>query len=375
MYVCGITPYDTTHMGHARTYVVFDTIRRVLEWEGFDVNYVQNVTDIDDDILRKSAQLGLAWDELGERETARFLRDMDALNVARPDHYVKATSAIDEIVQITEGLIARGLAYERAGNVYFSVQSDPSFGELAHTDYAHMLEIANQRGNFPDDPHKRDPLDFVLWQAAKPGEPTWDSPWGKGRPGWHIECTALVLKHLGPQITIHGGGGDLQFPHHTCEIAQAENYTGQHPHAEVWAHVGMVHYEGEKMSKSLGNLVLASDTLKSYSADALRIALLKYHYREEYTYTEADLPWATRVVERLQAAVVSGSGGGRQSAEQLRNDILAALDADFNTPECINLLIDLAEAALNADIDDADLARDTMLEVGAMLGLSTEAWM
>ncbi|HEY1016368.1 MAG TPA: cysteine--tRNA ligase [Herpetosiphonaceae bacterium] len=377
MYVCGITPYDTTHMGHARVYVVFDALRRVLEFQGFEVIYVQNVTDIDDDILRKSAQLGLTWDELGRRETERFLNDMSALNVRMPSHYVKATESIPQIVEVVSGLLERGVAYERNGNVYFEVRADPGFGGLAHAGYDEMLAIANERGNYPDDANKRDPLDFVLWQAAKPGEPTWDSPWGAGRPGWHIECTAMVLQYLGPQITIHGGGGDLQFPHHTCEIAQAENFTGKAPHVEAWTHIGMVRYEGEKMSKSLGNLVLVSKTLPNYSADALRVALLKYHYRAEYDYTDADLPWAAGVVERLRAgasSAASGAPGAHQSAEQLRAEAFAALDNDFDTPECLRVLIAIAEAALNGEIDDPDRASQTLREIGGLLGLSVLDW-
>ena len=375
MYVCGVTPYDTTHMGHARTYVVYDTIRRILEWQGYPVIYVQNVTDIDDDVLRKSAQLGLAWDELGRRETELYLRDMAALNVAMPNHYVKATDAIPQIVEIASGLIERGVAYENNGNVYFSVKTDPDFGTLAHVaDYGALLDIANERGNYPNDPNKRDPLDFVLWQAAQPNEPTWESPWGAGRPGWHIECTALVLQYLGPHITIHGGGSDLQFPHHSCELAQAEHYTGHSPHVEAWSHVGMVRYEGEKMSKSLGNLVLVRETLKTHSADALRVALLKYPYREQYDYTNEDLDWAENILQRLQAAASSGVGGGQQSAEQLRVDAINALDTDFNTPECLRLLVALSEAAINGEVDDANAAAATIREIAGILGLSGEQW-
>lgn len=374
MYVCGITPYDTTHMGHARTYVVFDTIRRILEWQGLPVIYVQNVTDIDDDILRKGAELGIAWDELGRRETERFLRDMDTLNVHMPNHYIKATDSIPEIVEIVRGLIERGVAYERNGNVYFEVKQDLNFGRLAHADYPTMLVTANERGNYPDDSNKRDPLDFILWQAAKPDEPIWDSPWGAGRPGWHIECTAMVLQYLGVHINIHGGGGDLQFPHHACELAQAECYTGQSPHVDAWAHVGMVRYEGEKMSKSLGNLVLVSETLKRHTADTLRVALLKYPYREAYDYTDDDLGWAKSILQGLQAGASSAVGGGRISAEQLRIEAIQALDTDFNTPECLRLLVALAEAAINGDVDDAATAAATIRELGAVLGLSASQW-
>ncbi|TMC64982.1 MAG: cysteine--tRNA ligase, partial [Chloroflexota bacterium] len=283
MYVCGITPYDTTHLGHAFTYVIFDTLIRYLEFRGRKVKYVQNVTDVDDDVLRKAKELGMAWDELGRRETERFLSDMDALNVRRPNVYARATQEIPVMIEIIQTLLAEGYAYESAGYVYFSVKRDPEFGRMARAiglnDYHAMLTIANERGNFPDDPRKQDPLDFVLWQAQAPGEPAWPSPWGPGRPGWHIECSAMSMHYLGPQIDIHGGGADLAFPHHTSEIAQSEHFTGKRPFSRIWMHTGMVHQDGEKMSKSLGNLTLVSDLLKEHSADAIRITLLNHHYR------------------------------------------------------------------------------------------------
>ncbi len=265
IYVCGVTPYDTTHLGHAFTYVSFDTLIRYLEFLGYTVNYVQNVTDIDDDVLRKARELGVAWDELGKRETERYLNDMDALNVRRPNVYARASAEIPTMLEIIQTLLARGLAYENQGNVYYSVKQDSGFGLMAQAiglnDYQSMLTIANERGNFPDDPHKKDPLDFVLWQAQAPGEPAWPSPWGPGRPGWHIECSAMSLRYLGEQLDIHGGGADLAFPHHTCEIAQSEHFTDKAPFSRFWMHTGMVHQDGEKMSKSLGNLTLVSDLL------------------------------------------------------------------------------------------------------------------
>ncbi len=256
IYVCGITPYDTTHLGHAFTYVSFDTLMRYLEYTGCKVKYVQNVTDIDDDILRKAREVGMAWDELGRRETERYLRDMDALNVRRPDVYAHASEETPTMIEIIQVLLAKGFAYENGGSVYYSVKRDAEFGGMARAiglnDYHAMLTIANERGNFPDDPRKRDPLDFVLWQAQAPGEPAWPSPWGPGRPGWHIECSAMSMRYLGPQLDIHGGGEDLAFPHHTCEIAQSEHFTGKAPFSRFWVHTGMVHQDGEKMSKSLG---------------------------------------------------------------------------------------------------------------------------
>ncbi len=349
MYVCGVTPYDTTHLGHAFTYVSFDTLIRYLEFRGYTVNYVQNVTDIDDDILRKSRELGMAWDELGRRETERYLRDMDALNVRRPNVYARATGETPAMIEIAQALIARGYAYESGGSVYYSVKRDPDFGTLGRAiglnDYAAMLTIANECGNFPDDPRKRDPLDFVLWQAQAPGEPAWPSPWGAGRPGWHIECIAMSMKYLVPQIDIDGGGADLALPHHTCEIAQSEHFTGKSPFARVWMHTGMVHRDGEKMSKSLGNLTLVSDLLKTYSADAIRVTLQNHHYRYPWECFSADLQVATETVALFQQVreIVGGQSG---EDHVLHGRFMAAMDNDLNTPEALLLLRKAAENAV-----------------------------
>jgi len=350
IYVCGITPYDTTHLGHAFTYVSFDTLIRYLEFRGYKVKYVQNVTDIDDDVLRKAREVGIPWDELGRRETERYLRDMDALNVRRPDVYPHATQETSAMIEIIQTLLARGYAYENGGNVYFSVHRDPEFGILARAiglnDYSAMLTIANERGNYPDDPHKKDPLDFVLWQAQAPGEPAWPSPWGPGRPGWHIECSAMSLKYLGPQIDIHGGGTDLAFPHHTCEIAQSEHFTGKAPFARFWVHTGMVHQDGEKMSKSLGNLTLVSDLLKEYSADAIRVTLLNHHYRYPWECFPEDLQVATETVGLFQQvrSLVGEQTGGTNSL--LHGQFTAAMDNDLNTPQALLLLRRAAETVV-----------------------------
>ncbi len=350
MYVCGITPYDTTHLGHAFTYVSFDALIRYLEFCGFTVKYVQNVTDIDDDILRKAREVGMAWDELGRRETERYLRDMDALNVRRPDVYPHATQETPTMIEITQTLLARGYAYEREGNVYYSVRQDPEFGIMAHAiglnDYESMLTIANERGNFPDDPHKKDPLDFVLWQAQAPGEPSWPSPWGPGRPGWHIECSAMSMRYLGQQIDIHGGGADLAFPHHTCEIAQSEHFTGKAPFSRIWMHTGLVHQDGEKMSKSLGNLTLVSDLLKDYSADAIRVTLLNHHYRYPWECFPEDLQVATetvRLFEQVRALVGYHVDG---TDNLLHGLFVAAMENDLNTPQALLLLRQAAEMVI-----------------------------
>jgi len=373
IYVCGVTPYDTTHLGHAFTYVSFDTLMRYLEYTGCKVKYVQNVTDIDDDILRKAREVGMAWDELGRRETERYLRDMDALNVRRPDVYAYASEETPTMIEIIQVLLAKGLAYENGGSVYYSVKRDPEFGGMARAiglnDYHAMLTIANERGNFPDDPRKRDPLDFVLWQAQAPGEPAWPSPWGPGRPGWHIECSAMSMRYLGPQLDIHGGGEDLAFPHHTCEIAQSEHFTGKAPFSRFWVHTGMVHQDGEKMSKSLGNLTLVSDLLKDYSADAIRVTLLSHLYRCPWECFPEDLQVATELVARLQQVrtLVGERSDGQDTV--LSGRFHAAMKNDLNTPEALLLLHRAAETMLaNHDINTGA----EILRLARILGLRIE---
>ncbi|HET9919159.1 MAG TPA: cysteine--tRNA ligase [Ktedonobacteraceae bacterium] len=352
IYVCGVTPYDTTHLGHAFTYVSFDNLIRYLEFTGNTVFYVQNVTNIDDDILRKARELHMAWDELGDRETERFLNDMDALNVRRPNVYARATDEIPYMQEIIQGLLAGGYAYESGGNVYFSVNKAAGFDVMPNAiglhSYQAMLEVANERGNFPDDPHKRDPLDFVLWQAQAPGEPAWESPWGPGRPGWHIECSAMSMHYLGPELDIHGGGADLAFPHHTCEIAQSVNYTDHTPFSRFWMHSGMVYQDGEKMSKSLGNLTLVSEMLKQYSADAIRIVLASHHYREPWEMTEDDLKKAQKTEQLFKQ--VGSLVDTRTDCEDmaLRERFTAAMDDDLNTPEALRILRQAAEMAINS---------------------------
>ncbi len=366
MYVCGVTPYDTTHLGHAFLYTIFDTLKRYLEYRGLKVRYVQNVTDIDDDILRKAAEVGLSWDELGRRETQRFLEDMASLNVRLPDVYAKATEETPKMIELIEKLLAGGFAYVREGNVYFRVKSDPGFGKLAeaagYVGYACWLETANERGNYPGDPHKDDPLDFVLWQAQKPGEPAWPSPWGPGRPGWHIECSAMSTKYLGNQLDIHGGGPDLVFPHHTCEIAQSENATGVRPFARYWMHIGEVQLGGIKMSKSLGNLVLVRNLLGAYSPATIRLMLLGQQYRKPWDYQEEDAIQAARIATKLFAAAAPrvpskserASGQlntvdhGTEVAEKAREHFIQALEDDFNTPMAVNTLAALAAHILEA---------------------------
>ncbi|HEY7419125.1 MAG TPA: cysteine--tRNA ligase, partial [Ktedonobacteraceae bacterium] len=347
IYVCGVTPYDTTHLGHAFTYISFDALIRYLEFRGHKVKYVQNVTDIDDDVLRKAREVGLPWDELGRRETEHFLRDLRTLNVRFPDVYARATDEIPRIIELVKVLVECGNAYVSEGCVFYDVRHDPDFGMLARAiglnDYDAMLRVANERGNFPDDKRKRDPLDFVLWQAQAPGEPAWESPWGPGRPGWHIECSSMVMHYLGDQIDIHGGGFDLAFPHHTCEIAQSEHASGKKPFVRCWMHNAMVYQDGEKMSKSLGNLTRVTELLKDYTPDVIRLVLLNHHYRDPWELTLSDLQTAHALTERFQhvRSLVGREAQGEDLA--LREQFQSLIENDLNTPEAILLLKQAAE--------------------------------
>lgn len=326
MYVCGITPYDTTHLGHAFVYVQFDVLKRFLEFKGYKVTYTQNVTDIDDDILKRAKRDGKDWVQLGDSWTEKFLKDLSDLNVLMPDHYIKATEAMDEIVEMVKELIDKGFAYEKNGNVYFEVAKFPEYGKLSKYSEKEMLKLLKERGGDPADPRKKAPLDFLLWQKSKDDEPFWDSPWGRGRPGWHIECSAMIKKTLGEQIDIHGGGFDLIYPHHESEIAQSESFTDRRPFVKNWMHVAMVSYQGEKMSKSLGNLILVGDLLKTYSANSIRLMLLLNHYRESWEYTEASMKEAQRIMDGLEQ-----SFNGVKADDTGVEELLIDLEKDFNT--------------------------------------------
>jgi L-cysteine:1D-myo-inositol 2-amino-2-deoxy-alpha-D-glucopyranoside ligase len=371
LYVCGITPYDTTHLGHAFTYTIADILVRHLEAGGHQVRYVQNVTDIDDDILRRAAEVGVNWRALGNRWTTHFIHDMQALNVRPPDVYPRATTMIPQIIALVERLLAADVAYESAGNVYFSVAAWPEYGNLCHLPPAELLAIANERGNRPDDPHKRAPLDFVLWQAQVPGEPAWASPWGPGRPGWHIECSAMATQFLGDTIDIHSGGSDLCFPHHASERAQVEVLTGR-SFVRLWLHTAMVEHEGAKMSKSLGNLVMVRDLLTHYSADALRFYLASHHYRRPWTYSQYSLTRAAEQVHTvLRAVQIPGGEKARFDAAPYCRYIGAALDDDLNTPNALTTLLHLADEILSAASAGAVVseAQATLRALSSIFGL------
>ena len=328
MYTCGITPYDSAHVGHAAVYLTYDVMQRRLRDLGHETRCVRNITDVDDPLLEKARGLGVHFLDLAAEEIARFDACMNALGVLPAWSEPRATSAIPDILGFIGMVLESGHAYQAGGGVYFSVASFAKFGQVSHLDRAAMLALAAERGGNPGDPHKRDPLDFVLWQPSAPGEPAWESLWGPGRPGWHIECSALAMRELDTTIDLHGGGTDLIFPHHECEAAQSEAATGQ-PLVRHWSHVAMVCKDGEKMSKSLGNLVFVSDLLKEWDPDAVRLGVLSHHYRVSWEWDDELMTAAATRLERWRAA---GPGGAAL------DDVRAALDDDLDAPGALDVL-------------------------------------
>ena len=370
MYICGITPYDTTHLGHAFTYISFDVLVRYLTHLGNNVKYVQNATDIDDDIIRKANESGRNWKELGSYWTDRFLNDMKSLNWVAPDPYVKATDSIEEIIEIVSVLVKKGFAYQAGGNVYFEVEKFPSYGNLSQYHKDEMIRLSKERGADPDDPNKRNPLDFIVWQKVQgraksftpevkatptsgvgptgeteEGEPFWESPWGEGRPGWHIECSAMIYQYLGQQIDIHGGGDDLIYPHHESEIAQSESFSNNSPFVKFWMHTGSVYYLGEKMSKSLGNLVMVSDLLKKYSANAIRLLLLSHQWKIPWEFKMAEMDKAQKRTEVLENLAKESHEG------ELDPEFISAMDDNLNTPKALTILETKKPSNLKAHLE------------------------
>jgi cysteinyl-tRNA synthetase len=375
MYVCGVTPYSEAHIGHAMSYIIFDVIRRYLKFSGYRLKFVQNFTDIDDKIIDRANKRGIPAAELAQQYSDSFMEDMDALNVSRADFYPRATEEIDKIIEVVQGLIDKGYAYETGGSVYFRVRKVDDYGKLAHRTLDSMM--AGARIEIDED--KEHPMDFTLWKASKPGEPSWTSPWGEGRPGWHIECSAMSLKYLGETIDIHGGGQDLIFPHHENEIAQSEGFTGKKPFAKYWMHNGLLQFGEDKMSKSLGNLITIKDALKDYSADTIRLFVLNSHYRSPLKYSLEAFQAADGAADRLRRTVEredNTSNTNKLDPEPYRRMFIEAMDDDFNTPQALASLFDLARAINQAadygtDITEAkkvltDLAQD-------VFGLKLEA--
>ncbi|MGH1491200.1 MAG: cysteine--tRNA ligase [Acidimicrobiales bacterium] len=342
LYTCGITPYDATHLGHASVYVGYDVLQRRLRDLGHETRCVRNVTDVDDSILAKARELNVHYLDLAAAETARFDDDMIALGMLPSWSEPRATSAIADIRGFIGMVLDNGYAYESGGAVYFEVAKWPDFGSISGYDREKMLALAAEHGGFPDDPNKRDPLDFILWQPSADGEPAWDSLWGPGRPGWHIECSALALRELGTTIDLHGGGSDLIFPHHECEAAQSTAATGE-PFVRHWMHQAMVRMDGEKMSKSLGNLVFVSELRKTYDPRAIRLGIVVHHYRDPWEWNDQIMPDAAARLDRWLAADTAARSNGT-SHDGALEEVRAALDNDLNTPAAIAAIDAAAEA-------------------------------
>ena len=372
LYVCGVTVYDRPHIGHALSSIVFEVLHRYLEFRGFEVKRVQNFTDVDDKIIARANREGVDSSEIAEKYTAAFFDELDGLNVRRADIYPKATEHIPEIVGLISALIDSGAAYESHGSVYFNVGTDDDYGKLSSQSVEQMLEGARGETGIG----KRAQADFALWKAARPDEPQWDSPWGPGRPGWHIECSAMARKHLGDSIDIHGGGLDLIFPHHENELAQSETATGVEPFARIWMHNGLLQLSEEKMSKSIGNIIFVGDALERYSPDALRLWMLSSHYRAPLKYEEHAIEEKERAVRRLRSAIEAKSdrSSGPLDPAPYVDRFVEVMDDDLNTPRAVAVLFDLGRDIFRARDSgkSVDAAQSKLKELSGILGLTLE---
>jgi cysteinyl-tRNA synthetase len=371
MYVCGITAYDDSHIGHAMAYVIFDVVKRYLRFRGYKIRHIQNFTDIDDKIIQRASQLEIPPLTLANQYIERYFADMDALNIERADIYPRATEEIPQVIEIIQGLLVNGHAYESEGSVYFRVRNFPAYGKLSHRNLSDMI---SQMCTYEE--KKEYPLDFALWKASKPGEPFWESPWGRGRPGWHMECSAMALRYLGNSIDIHGGGQDLIFPHHENEIAQSEGFTGQVPFVRYWLHSGLMQYDRQKMSKSTGNLVGVGEILKRFSPDAVRLFILSSHYRSPLTYSEEALEASEKGAERLRWALThqasADKGVTTLDAELFEQRFVEAMDDDFNTAQAIAVLFELTREINRGAENGVDIieAQHILLKLAGILGLT-----
>ena len=386
MYVCGPNLYDPCHVGHAFSYIVFDTLKRYLRFRGYSVRHVQNFTDIEDRIIAKAQKENTTIQALADTFITRFYREMDALNIDRADLYPRATGVIGTIIKITQGLIEKGYAYTVDGDVYFRVRKDDDYGKLSHR----LLDEMEAGARIAVDERKEDPLDFALWKSSKPGEPSWDSPWGKGRPGWHIECSAMNLEAHGEQIDLHGGGHDVIFPHHENEIAQSESYTGK-TFARYWMHNALLRLSGDnsaedKMSRHVGNTLWVKDALARHESDAIRLYLLSTHYRTPLAWRDDDVDATARGLERWRAALkdaapMTGTPADNaltQFANQTREKFIAAMDDDLGTPQAVAALHELVREINRARAEGATPealapAQAALRELASVLGLTLQA--
>jgi L-cysteine:1D-myo-inositol 2-amino-2-deoxy-alpha-D-glucopyranoside ligase len=365
LYVCGITPYDATHIGHANTYVAFDLLNRAWRSAGHDVTYVQNVTDVDDPLLERATKVKMPWQELAERETELYRHDMEALRILPPNHYIGAVESIPLVIDLIQRLEAAGAVYAVDTDLYYSVSADEAFGKESCYDRETMTRFFAERGGDPDREGKKDPLDALVWRGERDGEPSWDSPWGRGRPGWHIECAAIALEHLGGDFDVQGGGSDLIFPHHEMCAGHVQAL-GETSFAKAYSHAGMVAYDGEKMSKSLGNLVFVS-ALRNAEIDpmAIRLTLMRHHYRTDWEWTDAQLFDAVDTLARWRSAL-SGAGA---PAEPVMTEVLAALADDIDAPRAVAAIDGWVDATLAGDRSDPSAVATIRLVANAALGL------
>lgn len=383
MYVCGPTVYNKAHIGHAMSALVFDMIRRYLIYRGYDVKMMMNFTDVDDKIINRANQMGMDPFKLAEGYIEEFKQHLNALNILPATFNPRATQTIPQIIDMVEGLVQKGYAYAVDGDVYFRVQKDEDYGRLS----GRKLEDMQAGSRIEVDERKEHPMDFALWKSARPGEPYWDSPWGKGRPGWHIECSAMNLTHLGEQIDIHGGGNDLIFPHHENEIAQSESFTGK-PFARYWVHNGMLQLKGEKMSKSLGNMITIEDFLAKHPADVLRYIVLNSAYRTPLPFSEEVLDQVERSLERIRSAIkpaaVDSKGAPAASLEVLKKQMESSragfmenMDDDFNTAGALGQIFELVRGINQVRAEGASQAElqpgiDLLRELTGVFGLTLE---
>lgn len=383
MYVCGPTVYDNAHVGHAMSSMVFDIIRRYLEYSGYAVRHVMNYTDVDDKIIMRAQFEEVDAVELAERYIEQYAQHLRDLNILPATVYPRVSTEMENIIQVVQGLIDKGYAYEVEGDVYFRVARDNDYGKLSRR----KLEDMESGSRIDIDSRKESPMDFALWKAAKPGEPAWESPWGPGRPGWHIECSVMSIEHLGEQIDIHGGGNDLIFPHHENEIAQSESFTGK-PFARYWLHNGMMQLSGEKMSKSLGNLVTIGDFLENYEADVLRMLVLNSNYRNPLTFSDDVLDQTSRALERLRGglrlAFPEAAGAPQEildalaaQLEKTKTGFIEAMDDDFNSAGALGHMFELVRSLnqardASATADQLSAAQQALREFGEVFGLKME---
>ncbi|OGH23725.1 MAG: cysteine--tRNA ligase [Candidatus Levybacteria bacterium RIFCSPLOWO2_01_FULL_38_13] len=367
IYVCGMTPYDIAHLGHAFTYVFFDVLVRYLAFSGYKVNYTQNVTDVDDDILRTAKIENKNWKKLGDFWTKKFTQDMEYLNVLPPTHFVKATGSMKRIKKIIQKLLDKNYAYSSGGNIYFDIAAFKNYGKLSRYSRHQMIALSRERGGDPSDPNKKNPLDFVLWQKSKKNEPAWIAPFGTGRPGWHIECSAMVNQFLGDRVDIHGGGKDLIFPHHESEIAQSESYTDKTPFVKYWMHTAMILCNGEKMSKSLGNLIMINELRKYYSGDDIRWYLLSNYYRKPFEYDEYDLKESKKKLLLVKEALEDKKGTIGNFKSDMKT-FEALMDDDLSTPETLKFVLELAKKVKKTAGKNKIAFQETLGSVTSTLG-------